>query len=307
MPRQPIRAALSATPALALALAWAAIAPLPAVALSGQAASSLQPTQVVAAAPSIDQDLGARLSSVVNRVRRQAGRSTLIVDTDRIASVAATRTLDRLRTRRIAPGTTSTGLTVDDLMTAQGVRWITGGEVATWAGGPIDADPLSALVVQLLSSPSNRALLLAPQVTYIGVAVGILDGGVALRVPVRAGMVTATAPRIAIASLILVERDGPAAPRLSVSPPSTGATKGVAIEVTPDGPGRLCVVITDKDGELLAIVAWDRMVRARTVLRWNGRANGRVAAAGTYQVRAFTVDANGRASDPARLRVVIGH
>jgi uncharacterized protein YkwD len=306
MPRQPSRPCLPGTLALALALAWAATAPASAVAASQRTPSSLRQAQAVAAAPAIDPDLGARLASVVNRARRQAGRSTLIVDTDRIASVAATRTLDMARTRRVAPQATSTGLTVDDLMTAQGVRWLTGGEIATWAGGPIDADPLSALVLQLLSSPSNRALLLAPAVSHIGVAVAILDGGVEVRVPVRAGTTTATAPRVAIASLVLLERDGPAAPKLSASRPDTGAARGVAIDVTPDGPGRLSVVITDDAGELLAIVAWDKVVRARTVLRWNGRAGGRVAPAGTYQVRAFTVDANGRASDPSRVGIVLG-
>jgi flagellar hook assembly protein FlgD len=104
-----------------------------------------------------------------------------------------------------------------------------------------------------------------------------------------------------VASVVAIRRDGPAAPVLTARPAAHG---GAVVGLRPDGAGRATVVVTDRAGTLLRILAWDRRVGGPVSLAWDGRlSDGRSAPAGTYQVRAFTVDAEGRASDPAVAEV----
>ncbi len=259
----------------------------------------------VEAAGRLDQGLGTRLGAVVNDLRRHAGLTTLTLDARRLVPVAEARTLTMLREHRLALEVDAAGRNVADLLNAQGVRWSRGGEAVAWATGPRDVDPLSGIVVGMLSDPQTRSLVLTPGSTDLGIAVGLLDDGASVRLPPREAASVPATPRLAVATIIVVEKSGPSAPRLAVPSPTVRSGSAVGIVVEPDGIGRLSVVITSLDGDLLAIVAWNRSVRGRTSLRWDGLVDGRPAAAGTYQVRAFTVDAKGQASDPARATVTV--
>jgi uncharacterized protein YkwD len=258
-----------------------------------------------AATASLDTALADRLASLINDLRRDVGRRPVVVDTDRMGAVAAVRVRDMMASHQIAPSATTDGKTIEDLMTGQGVRWLAGGEVVTWATGAVGTDPLNAIVVQLLSKPSYRSLILASRATDIGVAIGILDGASTMKLAGSRNRTVAAAPRIAIASIVLIEKDGPAAPRLAFDAHTVRSGSGAGVRVTADGPGRLSVALTGAQGDLLAVVVWDRPVSGPVDLRWDGTVNGKPAPPGTYQVRAFTVDSKGRASNPSFAEITV--
>ncbi len=256
-------------------------------------------TMVVSAplTPVVDAAIAARLAVAVNRARAAQGLTTLAVDPERVGSAAAYRTLDIARTRTVA-STTSDGYAIEDLLLGAGVRFRWAGEmVAVATQGPSGVDPLPRLLVLLLADPVDRRLMLDPRAEIVGV-------GVASR-PASAGA-EPTSDRAAgdgmlVASLILVRRDGPATPGLTASADGRG---GALVAMTPDGSGRATVVVTDRVGTLLRILAWDQRVKGRVSWRWDGRlTDGTPAPPDIYQVRAFTVDADGRASDPAVILV----
>ncbi len=275
---------------------------LAAAVVPGAASASREPgstprpsASVVAAAPApaVDAPLAARLATAVNRTRAAQGLTELTVDAERVGSAAAYRTLDIAQTRTVAP-TTSDGYAIGDLLLGAGVRFAWAGEmVAVATSGPSGVDPLPRLLVQLLADPVDRRLMLEPGADMVGVAVA--------RRPASAGADLtsdgAAGEGMLVASVILVRRDGPAAPGLAVSADRQG---GAIVAMTPDGSGRATVVVTDRVGTLLRILAWDQRVRGRVSWHWDGRlTDGTPAPSDIYQIRAFTVNADGRASDPA--------
>ena len=112
-------------------------------------------------------------------------------------------------------------------------------------------------------------------------------------------------PRIALASVVAIAKNGPNPPGLDLSATTVKVGAGVGLTVWPDGAGHLSVVVTNPDDDLLVMIVWNRPVTGRTVLRWDGRIGSKPAPPGTYEIRAFTVDGAALASDPTRTTITV--
>ena len=306
----PRRAPAGVALVLLAAFAWPGSAA--AAARPGEAAAwptsptpaTLAPTGTSAqASGQLDVALGDRLTVLINQIRRRAGRSPLEVDLRDLTAVAESRVGDMMSLHKVTAAGAGAP-TVLNMLVDRGVSWRAAGEAVAWSPGGAAVDPLNGLLVSLLASPQGRTLILSKDATEVGVAVGILDDQLPVTLADRHTSVP-PAPLIAIASVVAIDKSGPNPPGIELATPKFKSGASLGLTAWPDSAGRLSVVVTNIDGDLLAVIAWNRQVSGRTSLRWNGRIGSAPAVPGTYEIRAFTVDDAGIASDPLCTEITV--